>query len=271
SATLTNTGTATVTISAATVTGAGFALGSGAPAFPLAVAAGQSATLPVRFAPTASGTASGTLSVGSDASNGTVAVTLAGTGASPIKGPLASGSASVSFGNVQVGQSATASVVLTNTGTATVTISAATVTGAGFALGSSAPALPLAVAAGQSATLPVRFAPTTSGTASGTLSVGSDASNGTVAVTLTGTGETQHTVVLNWTPSVSPATAYKVYRGQISGGPFTLVSTSLLTSPTFTDVTVADGQTYFYVVTAVDSQGIESAYSNQVQVSIPSP
>jgi hypothetical protein len=33
---------------------------------------------------------------------------------------------------------------------------------------------------------------------------------------------------------------------------------------------VANGQVYYYVVTAVDSSNIESAYSNQVSVTIPS-
>ncbi|HZT74727.1 MAG TPA: hypothetical protein VE996_13845 [Terriglobales bacterium] len=48
------------------------------------------------------------------------------------------------------------------------------------------------------------------------------------------------------------------------------MSTTLLTTASFTDTTVLDGQTYYYVVTGVDSQGVESAYSNQVQVTIPS-
>ncbi|MGH9541335.1 MAG: choice-of-anchor D domain-containing protein, partial [Terriglobales bacterium] len=147
---LTNPSQVNVTVSQLTMTGNGFGLAN-PPSMPFTLAAGQSATLPVTFAPTTSGTASGTLSVGSDASNGTVAVTLTASGtAAPVKGPLTAAPSSVSFGSVVIGQSATASATLTNTGTATVTISAATVTGAGFALGSGAPAFPLAVAAGQS-------------------------------------------------------------------------------------------------------------------------
>ncbi|MGH9541684.1 MAG: choice-of-anchor D domain-containing protein, partial [Terriglobales bacterium] len=175
---LTNPSQVNVTVSELTMTGSGFGLAN-PPSTPFTLAAGTTASLAVVFAPQAVQDASGTLSVASDTTTGPVAVVLHGRGKPrPAKGPLTPVSASVSFGSVQVGQSATGSVVLTNTGTATVTISAATVTGAGFALGSGAPARPLAVAAGQSATLPVRFAPTTSGTASGTLSVGSDASNG---------------------------------------------------------------------------------------------
>ena len=38
---------------------------------------------------------------------------------------------------------------------------------------------------------------------------------------------------------------------------------------TFVDGSVQSGQTYYYVVTAVDTSGTESAYSNQVQAAIP--
>ncbi len=40
-------------------------------------------------------------------------------------------------------------------------------------------------------------------------------------------------------------------------------------SLTFTDASVVGGQTYFYMTTAVNKDGEESNYSNQVQVEIP--
>jgi len=39
----------------------------------------------------------------------------------------------------------------------------------------------------------------------------------------------------------------------------------------YTDSTVQSGQTYYYATTAVDSSGVESTYSNQVQVAVPFP
>lgn len=78
-----------------------------------------------------------------------------------------------------------------------------------------------------------------------------------------------HSVVLNWTASASQAAAYNVYRSQTSGGPYSLVNSTPVTQTTFTDSKVQASQTYYYVTTAVDSQGVESAYSNQVTVSIP--
>jgi len=64
---------------------------------------------------------------------------------------------------------------------------------------------------------------------------------------------------------------YNVYRSTQSGGPYAKMNSSLLTSTTFTDVSVEAGQTLFYVVTAVDSKGIESNYSNETSSTIPSP
>jgi fibronectin type 3 domain-containing protein len=39
----------------------------------------------------------------------------------------------------------------------------------------------------------------------------------------------------------------------------------------YTDSSVEAGQTYFYVTTAVDASGKESANSNQTQATVPSP
>jgi fibronectin type 3 domain-containing protein len=64
---------------------------------------------------------------------------------------------------------------------------------------------------------------------------------------------------------------YNIYRGTVSGGPYTRINSSLTTAPYSTDSTVQGGQTYYYVTTAVDSTGMESTYSNQVQALIPIP
>jgi fibronectin type 3 domain-containing protein len=77
-------------------------------------------------------------------------------------------------------------------------------------------------------------------------------------------------VNLSWTPSPSSdVVGYNVYRGTISGGPYTKLTSSPLPSALDTDTTVASGQTYYYVVTAVDSSNNESADSNQAVASVP--
>lgn len=89
---------------------------------------------------------------------------------------------------------------------------------------------------------------------------------------LTGSGPVSHSATLNWAISVSPNIAgYNVYRGGVSGGPYTKLTSSLVTGTSYTDSTVQSGQTYYYVTTAVDTSSAESTYSNQVTAVIPTP
>ena len=62
---------------------------------------------------------------------------------------------------------------------------------------------------------------------------------------------------------------YNVYRSTVSGGGYSKVNASLVGALSYTDATVQNAQTYYYVTTAVDSSGNESTYSNQAQAIIP--
>lgn len=78
------------------------------------------------------------------------------------------------------------------------------------------------------------------------------------------------TVSLSWTPSPSPdVSGYNIYRSSVSGGPFTRLNPSPIPGTTYWDVTVESGLTYYYVSTAVDYTGAESAYSNEAVATIP--
>jgi fibronectin type 3 domain-containing protein len=71
-------------------------------------------------------------------------------------------------------------------------------------------------------------------------------------------------VDLSWTP-VAGATTYNVYRATTATGtPTKIGSPTPATGTTFTDSTASNGTTYFYVVRAVNSAGVESTDSNQV-------
>jgi len=78
-------------------------------------------------------------------------------------------------------------------------------------------------------------------------------------------------VTLDWTASTSAVIGYNVYRGTQDGGPYTLLNSSLVTTTQYQDSSVQSGQTYYYVVTAVDSSHVESTNSNQVSATIPTP
>jgi fibronectin type 3 domain-containing protein len=99
----------------------------------------------------------------------------------------------------------------------------------------------------------------------------SNASGSPAAVSLSGTGvaPVQHSVVLTWAASTSSVAGYNVYRGTVSGGPYTKINSSLITGLTYTDSTVVSGTTYYYVATAVDSSGDESVNSNGVSGTVP--
>jgi hypothetical protein len=185
SAILTNTGSAALTISQASVSGGAYkATGF---AVPIKLNPGESTAFTVVFTPTAAGTSSGNVSLSSDASNSTLAITLAGTATSaPTPGALNSSLSAVTFGNVEVGNTKTQSEVLTNTGETAVTVSQASVTGAGFSLAGLS--LPATLNAGQSVSFNVTYAPGAEGVNTGTINVVSNASNPTLGIALAGTG-----------------------------------------------------------------------------------
>jgi len=78
----------------------------------------------------------------------------------------------------------------------------------------------------------------------------------------------QHSATLTWSPG-SALLGYNVYRGSVSGGPYTMINTSLNAPANYADFNVQAGQTYFYVVTSVDSGGVESLFSSEVKALIP--
>ncbi len=88
------------------------------------------------------------------------------------------------------------------------------------------------------------------------------------SVTLSATA--LNSVSLSWSASTSPnLTNYNVYRGVTSGGPYSLLTTLGLTT-SYTDYNIQNGQNYYYVTTALNNTGAESAYSNQALAAVPS-
>ncbi len=74
-------------------------------------------------------------------------------------------------------------------------------------------------------------------------------------------------VGLSWSAS-SRATGYNVQRATTNGGPYTSIANPTTTS--YTDTTVTNGTTYYYVVAAVNPSG-ESANSSQVSATPTAP
>ena len=89
------------------------------------------------------------------------------------------------------------------------------------------------------------------------------------AVNFTATVQQTHSVALSWNASTSVVAGYNIYRSTVSGTGYTKVNSVLVPVLAYTDTTVQTSATYYYVTTAVDSTGAESAYSNQVSAVIP--
>jgi Abnormal spindle-like microcephaly-assoc'd, ASPM-SPD-2-Hydin len=263
---LKNSGTASLTVSQVTATGSGFSV-SGA-GVPFTLAPGAASTFNVQYAPTSAGAANGSVTIVSDAPNSPAAVSLSGTGVAATY-TLSVSPGSLSFGSVTDGSSSSQSFSVTNTGNSNVSISGVSATGSGFSIASGGGALTLSP--NQSTSVSVQFAPTAAGSANGTVSVASNAT-GSASVTLSGTGvapQVNHTVALNWGASSSSVAGYNVYRSSVSGSSYAKVNSSPIGGVSYTDSSVQSGQTYYYVATSVDANGIESVYSNEVPAIVP--
>jgi hypothetical protein len=232
---------------------------------PLTLNAGANTSFTATFTPTSAGSISGSIQITSNASNPSLTVSLGGSGVAATF-LLSSNPTSVTFGDVAAGQSTSSNVTLTNNGNSTVTINQVTGPGAPYTV--SGVTANQTISAGQSATLTISFAPTTTGSFTGNITITSTATNSPMTIAIAGGS---HSVSLSWTASTSTVVGYNVYRGTASGGPYTLVNSSLVTGTTYTDLGVASGQTYYYVVTAVNSSGAESVYSNQASAAVPTP
>jgi HYDIN/CFA65/VesB-like, Ig-like domain len=261
-----NSGGSSLIISGVQVSGTGFSV-SGL-TLPYTLPAGVSANLSVKFAPTVAGSDSASLTISSNASDPSVSVSLSGTATSS-SGTLEVTPGSMAFGTLTVGGSQSQTGSVTAVG-ASATLSSASSSNSEFTL--TGLTLPMTIAAGQSVPFTVTFAPTVAGTASGKISFISSGST-LASETASGTGATiQHTIDLSWNASTSTSVVgYNVYRSTANGGPFSKINPSVNPSMNYSDSTVQSGQTYYYVTTAVESNGLESSYSNQVKAVVPSP
>ncbi|MCX4987412.1 MULTISPECIES: choice-of-anchor D domain-containing protein [unclassified Streptomyces] len=179
----TNTGTEAETVSASTSPDAPFGV-DGLPADGALVQPQQSVTVQVRYAPTAAGEHSGTLSV--TGTNGTAAVRLTG-GAVVGEARLTVTPTSTGFGSVAVGKSVTKTFDISNTGNIPLTVTKAAPPAAPFQVTN-----PLSegqvIGPEDVIHQAVTFSPTAVGAASGTYQLTSDDGRGPQNESLTGTG-----------------------------------------------------------------------------------
>ena len=192
----------------------------------------------------------------------------------------------LSFGNVEKGGSGQATFQIRNDGDLTLTVSGLTDDSDQFSV---SPVVPPSfnINGGDSSTVTVTFAPTSTGSKSGTLTITSnDATAPTKTVSLSGTGidttppavpsgltavAGNNQITLNWTANTEPDLSYYIiYRGQTNG--FTPVAADSIDkvdkpATTYTNTGLAAG-TYYYKLAAVDSLGNTSGASAQASATL---
>jgi Abnormal spindle-like microcephaly-assoc'd, ASPM-SPD-2-Hydin len=258
---LTNTRHGSVTVSALQTNGSEFSASS--PALPVTLHGGQSMTLKVTFAPRAAGISGGSVYIAGPA----LAIPLTGTGTTNTVGQLSLNPSILNFGNVSVGTTQTQTLTLGASGSA-VTVSSDATTSSQFVLEGAS--LPFTIPSGKTTSFNVAFTPKTSGSASGSLTFTSNASNSQALESLTGAGEvTLHKVELLWNASPNVA-GYNVYRSGAANGTFTKINPTMDANTAYTDTNVVSSQTYYYEATSVNSAGEESTRSTPpVPATIP--
>jgi len=272
---ITNTGNAPLTLESLTLKSQQFQITG--PSVPRTILPNQIVSYTVSFVPTASGNQSASLQITTNLATAPADVSLAGI-AEKAFAALQVTPASVNFGSQKLKSTSTQNVTLKNTGDINMTVSGITVVGAGFGYSDLSPGFSLAP--NQTVTFQVWFKPQAAGAASGSVTILSANIASPEEIPVSGSGvnpsspppttppPAQHTVSLSWQASPSAVTGYRVYRSTTSGTNFSPL-TSAINVLSYADDTVANGTTYYYVVTAVDAAGNESAYSNQVTAVIP--
>jgi hypothetical protein len=232
---------------------------------PVVVAHGTSENFTVSFRPKQEGRADSQISIFTSSSNSPLMLTVK---ASIIKveSELTASAAAIDFEDVAVGTTKRQEVSLTNSGTRDLTISGMSVTGTDFnASGTAA----VRLSPGQSFTVEVNFAPKNMGRKSGQLTILSAEGGSPVLIPLTATAaaSSRRAVKLNWEESPVTVAGYVVYRSADSSGPYTRISQA--TTPEFVDTGLSAGHTYYYVVTSLDGDQVESEYSTPITATVP--
>ena len=183
-----NTSVFDIQVSSVTPPAAPFSrVGGSCPAAPFTVTANSSCTIDYAFAPGATGPASQTLSITSDAPSSPDDFELRGTGT---QAQVSVSPDPLDFGTQEVGTtSAPQSVTITNTGTADLTVSSSLDAAGQFGnAGGTCPAAPFTLTPGASCDRAYVFQPMTTGPQPQTITLQSNAPTSPDAINLAGTG-----------------------------------------------------------------------------------
>jgi hypothetical protein len=168
------------------VAGSGDFLAPSVLSYPLVVAPGASLDLVVRFAPSSYGPQFGSITILSSDPLSPNVISVSGTAPAPTANLIIANSGN--FGNVCVGSFVDEPLIITNSGPCTLTVTAITVISASpDFLAPEVLSYPITIAPGNSLPVPIRFAPSSFGTQSATITVASDDPASPISVGVSGT------------------------------------------------------------------------------------
>jgi len=270
SVTLTNNGNLALSITSIAVTGTNPGDFPETTTCGSSVAAGANCTISVTFTPFASGSRTASVTITDNAIGSPQTVSLTGTGTSSAT-VISLSSTSLAFGNQPVDvDSAAQTITLTNAGNATLSITSLAFTGTNASDFAETDTCGGSISAGANCTIAVMFTPSAAGACTAALSISDNANGSPQTVSLSGTGS--HDVIVSWTDSATPGVmGYNVYRGTTPGGESsTPLNSTPINGTAYTDENVTAGATYYYVLTAVASNGVtQSAASSEATATVP--
>jgi outer membrane protein assembly factor BamB len=159
-----------VTVNSIAATSSQFRVGSPSRALPATLASGDSITVPVSFKPATAGPAGGSLQIGTSSTQVNAGMTGVGVSPDPL---LEVDPPALTFGGTRVGADATGTFTIANVGGAPMTIDSLAAPGAPFSI-EGAPSAGDTVAPGGAITVDIHFNPTTTGSFSDALTVGTN-------------------------------------------------------------------------------------------------
>ena len=247
-----NSGNAPLAISALTLSNpADFSIAGGNCSPGGSVAADASCTVSVAFKPSAGalGTRSGNLTITHNATGSPGVVSLSGN-ATAAAAPVASMTASLAFGSVNLGTSSAAqTATLSNTGNAPLLLGSLSTGSTEFTLNGGSCVANGSVAVGANCTVNVGFTPLTAGARSASLVITHNASGGSSSTSLSGTGVALSPVIgvspttLSFSQVVNSTSAAQTATVSNSGNAPLLISALLINGAQASEFQLANGST----------------------------
>ena len=181
---------------------------------------------------------------------------------------LTASEAAIDFEDVAVGSSGKKEVLLTNSGNRDLRISGISLSAAEFSVSGTGP---VSLSPGQRIGLEVNFAPKNAGRRVGNLRVLSAEGGALLDIPLSAAGaaSSQSGIKLRWEEDPSSAGGYVVYRSADPSGPYMRLSAQAVPVPEYVDTGLPAGHTYYYVVTSVGADEVESEYSAPISATVP--